>query len=1176
MEDSWEALVRYWRTSIADSTLGQGSFRQRDIEKLTILSEDEWKSGRLTEGKVERLFKGRPPSLQVIAVRLWPVVAALRTVHGVEGQGLPEFVAPVVTEALLGRDGQLKPGRTVVARDVLDPLPDGMFSIGTVKALDDFLTKTPFYREVSQGSSWTAYLQHHEEILKEVAGGWPAGDANYELTEYGLIEGGEEGGYAGRKILKLYDHILKEKPHAPLLKNYASAQVRETVPCLPHETDLAQRLGHSNDRFPLAEHQRSVLAHLAVVEEGEILAVNGLPGTGKTTMLLSAIAGEWIKAALDGGAPPVIVAASSNNQAVTNIIDAFGKDFATGEGAFAGRWLPDIGSFGLFLPAQSREAKAARDYQTESFFREIETPDYVLPAERDYLAAAGRALPHLQDPDVEQVVAALQGLMREEAGKLTTADAARGRLAAVAAEMTAELGPDPETAHAARQAQHGHAAADHAARKALVERWEDHLASESIFLALFKFLPPVAARRTLRARIFLRDQGDEAASAMDQPRLGDMDAHLRAQLSESGQALVRAEDALARATELIARHRQSREDWAEATHQLGGSTEGADDVVAVDRRADCTVRFRLFLLATHYWEGRWLLEMRKLLPDVEKERKRRGQKAVEPRWRRRMMLTPCAVATFSTLPEKLIVSRYDDDNDDYFDDYLYGFIDLLIVDEAGQVLPEAAGASFALAKKALVIGDTKQIAPISSIPAPVDIGNLQENGLLRQEHHAADHSHLLALGLTSSNGSAMRVAQNACRYHPYPDLDRGLYLFEHRRCYDDIIAVSNALCYGGRLQPRRGPAGADAILRPLSYLHVDGLCATTGGSRYNLLEARTIAAWLADHRARLEKYYERPLEEIVGIVTPFGGQVRAIRHACGTKEIKTGGEGAMTIGTVHALQGAERPLVIFSAVYSKHADGRFIDGSPGMLNVAASRARDGFLVFGDMDVFSSAPPDTPRARLASYLFSDRANALAFGIQPRKDLSSHTGIETLQHAAQHDSFLLQLLEGGARQIQIVSPWITVSTMKSAGILDGLRRAVRHGAKVHIYVDPDLNMPHNSENGPTPLEKAVSTLEAIGVQVIPVRQLHSKIVMADDDLLCVGSFNWLSAHRSGQYARHETSVVYRGAHLEKEISVIRHSLKKRSAGGDSATFRAGRLSADQNARRMPSSTRLLAKS
>lgn len=56
--------------------------------------------------------------------------------------------------------------------------------------------------------------------------------------------------------------------------------------------------------------------------------------------------------------------------------------------------------------------------------------------------------------------------------------------------------------------------------------------------------------------------------------------------------------------------------------------------------------------------------------------------------------------------------------------YLYDFADLLIVDEARQVLPEVAAASFALAKKALVIGDTEQIPPIWSIAPAIDVGNM--------------------------------------------------------------------------------------------------------------------------------------------------------------------------------------------------------------------------------------------------------------------------------------------------------------------------------------------------------------------------------------------------------------------------------------------------------------------
>jgi hypothetical protein len=128
----------------------------------------------------------------------------------------------------------------------------------------------------------------------------------------------------------------------------------------------------------------------------------------------------------------------------------------------------------------------------------------------------------------------------------------------------------------------------------------------------------------------------------------------------------------------------------------------------------------------------------------------------------------------------------------------------------------------------------------------------------------------------------------------------------------------------------------------------------------------------------------------------------------------------MTVGMIHSLQGAEKPIVIFSPVYSKHEDGGFIDRSRSMLNVAVSRAKDSFLVFGDMDVFASVPAETPRALLASYLFREPANALEFDYLPREDRKTgRTEITVLRDAREHDIFLLKTLTANAREIHIVT-------------------------------------------------------------------------------------------------------------------------------------------------------------
>lgn len=237
---------------------------------------------------------------------------------------------------------------------------------------------------------------------------------------------------------------------------------------------------------------------------------------------------------------------------------------------------------------------------------------------------------------------------------------------------------------------------------------------------------------------------------------------------------------------------------------------------------------------------------------------------------------------------------------------------------------------------------------------------------------------LCELGKSVAFGSVMQIAQTRSRYHYNPELARGMFLYEHRRCFDKIIAYCNTLCYKGHLQPKRGKKLQTDSLPPMGYWHIAGHCQkTNSGSRYNQEEAETIAQWLAAQRATLELFYDLPLHQIVGVVTPFGAQVRAIGKACREQGIAVGqGEDSMTVGTVHALQGAERPVIIFSPVYSKDADGGFIDSSPSMLNVSVSRAKDSFLVFGDMDVFRAAPQTTPRGLLAQFLLNHPANNLS--------------------------------------------------------------------------------------------------------------------------------------------------------------------------------------------------------
>lgn len=64
---------------------------------------------------------------------------------------------------------------------------------------------------------------------------------------------------------------------------------------------------------------------------------------------------------------------------------------------------------------------------------------------------------------------------------------------------------------------------------------------------------------------------------------------------------------------------------------------------------DVELRHKAFQLALHYWEGRWILQLEQDLNSGQFDKK--GQSAVENRWKRQAMLTPCFVSTFYMAPK---------------------------------------------------------------------------------------------------------------------------------------------------------------------------------------------------------------------------------------------------------------------------------------------------------------------------------------------------------------------------------------------------------------------------------------------------------------------------------------------------------------------------------------------
>ncbi|KAF5065423.1 AAA domain protein [anaerobic digester metagenome] len=505
--------------------------------------------------------------------------------------------------------------------------------------------------------------------------------------------------------------------------------------------------------------------------------------------------------------------------------------------------------------------------------------------------------------------------------------------------------------------------------KSVEDGWLLHFKAEHWLLSLLSFLPPIKDRIMIRNRVYhnstnFKVEADFYSKVDILGFISNKINSLHIQQNNHGGDLKRAESQNKELKSLENKFFSwidiNKMEWDKKDDNRGISKKTEiKNLYNLLEYIDTNLRYKAFKIATHYWECRWLMQMEEQINCNYEES--RNKENLQKKWQRYAKLTPCIVSTFYMIPSFFTAWREKALP-------LYDFIDLLIIDEAGQAPPEIAGAAFSLAKKSIVVGDTLQIEPVWSINECVDVGNLKRFQLITSESDKEIDS-FFELGMGASCGSVMKIAQRASKYQKYTD-ERGMFLSEHRRCFNDIIKYCNELAYKGRLQPKRVDESG-LMLPHMGHRDIKGKAEKSRGSWANRKEAEAIARWIKVNRQSLEQFYtdrdekkiKQDIKNIVGVVTPFAYQGRLIRSELKRLKIED-----ITVGTVHSLQGAERNVIIFSSVYDSSQKGRnfFFDNGANMLNVAVSRAKDSFLVFGDIDIFD-ADSSKPSGILKKYI-----------------------------------------------------------------------------------------------------------------------------------------------------------------------------------------------------------------
>lgn len=312
-------------------------------------------------------------------------------------------------------------------------------------------------------------------------------------------------------------------------------------------------------------------------------------------------------------------------------------------------------------------------------------------------------------------------------------------------------------------------------------------------------------------------------------------------------------------------------------------------------------------------------------------------------------------------------------------------IDNIIVDEAGQISLEIGYIAAWNAKKLICVGDTDQIKPVFPVFKSLDFliskdekragGNLNDFNIYATEKD----------NFGSVNGcesSLMHIAQKLCFYHQYQhkNLSRGLYLVEHRRCPDEIIDYCNHIIYKGILIPKKGDFTTvkakensffnNHIKTPWQFISVEG----SVNKNKNENEAKEIFQYL-EKFIQLSNQFDNPINwfnlgEHLAILTPYRNQADYIlRYILDELENKgvilykgknrlkiepnKDSSSDLIIGTVHALQGAEKKIILVSLVAQELSDQSMILRDKSILNVAISRSKLNIILFGNQKLLNN-------------------------------------------------------------------------------------------------------------------------------------------------------------------------------------------------------------------------------
>ena len=298
--------------------------------------------------------------------------------------------------------------------------------------------------------------------------------------------------------------------------------------------------------------------------------------------------------------------------------------------------------------------------------------------------------------------------------------------------------------------------------------------------------------------------------------------------------------------------------------------------------------------------------------------------------------------------------------------------DMTIIDEASQCNVAISLVPIIRGGKLMLVGDPQQLNPVILLDELT-------NQKLRRRYHVADEYDYRKNSIYKTYLACDAVSDE-------------VLLRNHYRCNKEIIGFNNKKYYNSKLKI----CTKSEERNPLVYLNVK-----SGETQLKNTSPAEVE--------QITEYAQMNKDKSIAVITPFVNQKMLIEKAMKENHLDN-----LVCGTVHAFQGDEKDVVLFSTALSERThEGTYqwLKSNKELINVATSRAKDKLVLLAydeQLERLHAGQQDDDLYELVQYIKTNgqsqitekHVSSRALGIQPFSTETETAFLENLTHALEN--------------------------------------------------------------------------------------------------------------------------------------------------------------------------------